>query len=335
MRPRVIMVLAIATIVLGGVLLVPAAYARLGGGDTAGSGGGAQAGTGSTKVAAQAVLAAPPPPTLAAAPVTVPFKGSFSSWALLDRTTGKISGAKNITATNSTESMIKIWIVSDYLRRLGNRAPSAERLKQASVAILDSNDTAAESLYSAGGRISVIQRLIDLCGLTETKISQKPGYESWWSFTEMSPRDAVRMGECVKSGKGAGPKWTKWVLDQMSKVRGTTANKDQHEESGGGRWGIIDGLPETITAQGPVSIKNGWTVLAYDSNWHVNCLAVTDRWVLAVMMRYPQKLGLAYGAGVCAGVATQLVTPHVGAALKVPKTAPAVSGAPDVRLPQR
>jgi hypothetical protein len=264
-------------------------------------------------------VAAPPPPTLVAGPVSVRFEGKFFSWALLDRETGQIFGAKNMTATNSTESMIKVWIVSDYLRRLGNQQPPATRLQQATVAILDSNDDAAESLYNAGGRAAVIQRLIKMCGLTDTEIGEMPGYEGWWSFTQMSPRDAVRMGDCIKSGKAAGPKWTGWVLDEMSKVRGTTADKDQHLTYGGGRWGIIDGLPESITDEEQVSIKNGWTILNYDGNWHLNCLAVTDQWVLAVMMRYPAKQGLDYGASVCASVAGQLVTPQVGAALKVPK----------------
>ena len=66
-------------------------------------------------------------------------------------------------------------------------------------------------------------------------------------------------------------------------------------------------------------MKNGWTRLAYDKNWHVSCLAFTDKWSLAVMMRYPGRAGLPYGAKMCATVATQLVTPQPGAALKVPQ----------------
>ncbi|MEU7865091.1 hypothetical protein [Nonomuraea sp. NPDC049141] len=38
-----------------------------------------------------------------------------------------------------------------------------------------------------------------------------------------------------------------------------------------------------------------------------------------MMLRYPQKSGLTYGAQVCASVASQLVTPQPGAALKVPQ----------------
>lgn len=169
--------------------------------------------------------------------------GNFLAWALLDRRTGRISGSANAHETSTTESMIKIWIVSDYLRRLGDQEPPADRLAQASAAIRDSDDQAAESLFRAGGGTNVTRRMIKMCGLTDTRISTRPGLEDWWSYTEMSPRDAVRMGECVKNGTAAGPRWTDWVLDEMTKVRGTT---DESDQPYGGRWGIIDGLPEEI-----------------------------------------------------------------------------------------
>ncbi|AVT31193.1 hypothetical protein C6361_18825 [Plantactinospora sp. BC1] len=311
MRPRVTLVLAITTVVLGGLLLVPAAYARL-----ADSGG-------STSSAEEAPVgiepSAPPPPTLAAAPVTVKGVDGFLGWALLDRESGKISGSKNMTSTNSTESMIKVWIVSDYLRRLGDKTPPSGTLKMASTAIRDSNDDSAETLYNRGGRGAVVDRLIKMCQLTDTRKVVPPGESSvWWSYTEMSPRDAVRMGECIKDGTAAGPKWTKWVLDEMTKVRGTTSARDQKLKQGGGRWGIIDGLSEGVLAQGPVGIKNGWTLINADGKWHLNCLAVSDDWVLSVMTRYSGRKGLDYGADVCASVASQLTTPQPGAVLKVP-----------------
>lgn len=323
MRPRVIMVLVLAAIVAGGVLLVPAAYARLDTDPVArlGTADAAHAtGTvGAAGAVAAAKLAAPVPPTLAAAPVTVKVDNGFFSWALLDRRTGSISGAPNRAATNSTESMIKTWLVSDYLRRLGGKSPPAAQLRNASLAIVDSDDNAAETLFRLGGGKPVIDRMITMCRLTDTEPVVPPGGRSvWWSYTEMSAQDAVRMGECVKNGTAAGPRWTRWVLDEMTKVRGTTAARDQRTTSGGGRWGIVDGLPEEITDQGPIAIKNGWTMIYADGLWHVNCLAVADNWVLAVLLRYPQRQGLDYGAGICASVATQLVTPQPGAALKVP-----------------
>ena len=148
MRPRVTMVLAIVAVLIGGVMLVPAAYARLSGGDALASIGGI--GGGAQNVPAPAPTT-PPPPTLAAGPVSVNFNGEFFSWALMDRETGEISGAKNMTSTSSTESMLKTWIVSDYLRQLGDKEPSASLKRDASLAIRDSNDDAANRVYKAAG----------------------------------------------------------------------------------------------------------------------------------------------------------------------------------------
>jgi hypothetical protein len=297
MRPRVILVAALACIVLGGLLLVPAAFAKLRDQPVAPSD------AGPTPTPAPEPPPPPPPPlTLASQRVSVKVDGFFS-WALLDRDTGRITGSRNLAATNTTESMIKVWLVADYLRRADERKrrPTAERLKQASVAIRDSNDGAAQSLYTAGGGNAVIRRLISVCDLTDTRV-----YSGWWSRTRMSARDAVRMGECVADGRAAGPTWTKWLMAEMRSVRGTTAKKDQRDESGGGRWGIVDGLPDEILEQG-VAIKNGWTPIGSDGKWHLNCLAVGKDWVLAVLMRYPVRLGLNYGSTVCRQVAKQLV----------------------------
>jgi hypothetical protein len=227
----------------------------------------------------------PGPPPLSPGRVRISGQG-FTSWALLDRKTGTISGSANSTdATTSTESMIKTWIASDYLRLLADAHAPPDRLDQLTRMIRDSDNTAAEDFYQADGADAVVQRMIRTCGLTETSIS-----EGWWSRTELSARDAVRLGACVADGRAAGPKWTNWILGEMRRVRGE------------GRFGIIEALPADAAAR--TSIKNGWTVVG--DEWHVNCLAIVDRYVLAVLTRYPESLGLDYGAGICRDVTTQL-----------------------------
>jgi hypothetical protein len=251
-------------------------------------------GHGELRIAAQP---APPQVTLTSRAVDVNAKGFFS-WSLLDRKTGKISGSANYTSeTNSTESMIKVWLTSDYLRLLGSKQPTAQRLAELSRMIRDSDDNAAEDIYQVSGRNNTIKRMISTCRLTETSI-----VNGWWSKTEISARDAVRLGDCVASGKAAGPKWTKWVLNEMRQVRGTVA-----QQPGGGRWGIIDALPQEAASD--VAIKNGWTLVFEDGTWHVNCLAVQSDWVLSVLTRYPSKLGKQYGADVCKQVTQQLMAP--------------------------
>ncbi|MGW0432447.1 serine hydrolase [Micromonospora sp. NPDC003197] len=305
MRSRLTLALTLAAVVLGGAVLIPTAYAELTSRDDGGT-----VGTGQTPAPSAAT---PAPPTLAPATVSVDTDG-FLSWALLERQTGTISGSQNLTATSSTESMIKIWIVSDVLRVLGDRSPTPQLLKWASAAIRDSDDDATNALYNGGGKDKIITRMIKMCGLTETKAIAPRGTTIWWSYTQISARDAVRLGECVRNGTAAGPKWTEWVLNEMSKVRGTTAPADQEARRGGGRWGIIDGLPEEITSGTRISIKNGWTAIGADQSWHVTCLAIADDWVLSVLMRYPTANGLDYGAQACASVASQLVTarPNTG-----------------------
>jgi hypothetical protein len=231
------------------------------------------------------VASQPAPPLMSPMPVNVPVQG-FLAWALLDRQSGAISGSANLaSATNSTESMIKAWISSDYLRRIGDTAPVLARLSLLTRMIRDSDDNAAEIIYDIGGYNSVIQRMITICALTETSI-----FDGWWSRTQMSARDAVRLGACIADGRAAGPRWTDWILGEMRQVRGE------------GRFGIIEALPAAVAAQ--TAIKNGWTIIG--NQWHLNCLAIIDRYVLSVLTRYPASLGIGYGAGVCRNVATQV-----------------------------
>jgi hypothetical protein len=252
-------------------------------------------GHGNLRIAAQP--APPPQPRLVAHAVSVDAKTNFLSWALLDRQTGKISGSPNyISGTSSTESMIKAWLTADYLRLLGNKQPTTQRLAELSRMIRDSDDKAAQDIYQVSGRNTAIKRMITVCGLTETSV-----VNGWWSKTQVSARDAVRLGQCVADGKAAGPKWTSWVLSEMRQVRGTVA-----QEPNGGRWGIIDALPAELAKD--VAIKNGWTLLYEDNDWHVSCLAIQSDWVLSVLTRYPAKLGKQYGADVCKQITEQLLT---------------------------
>jgi hypothetical protein len=294
MRPRVVL-LAVLAVTLGlAMLAVPAARARIASiGETA---AGASAAVAPRDHLLVAMQAPPPAPTLRARPVTMTVTG-FGAWAFLDRRTGKLTTSSNTSGTTSTESMIKAWITSDYLRRAdaSGVTPSSAVLAELSRMIRDSDDDAAEDIYRQDGYDAVIQRLISTCRLTDTSV-----YPYWWSRTQISARDAVRMGACIADGRAAGRKWTPWVLSEMRQVRGTIA-----QQPDGGRWGIIDGLPKPLSSE--ISMKNGWTQIGMDNSWHVTCLAIHRDWVLSVLVRYPASLGLKYGAAACASVTRQLV----------------------------
>ena len=273
----------------------------------------------------------PPPPAFVvpAGGVTKPATGAsaFFGWSLLDTKTGKIVGhsANAAHGTNFTESMIKVWIAADYLSRLTTvkRKPTTAELTDLKNMIIHSDDVIAQRYYhkSVGklaGYNAVIKRLNSVCGLHTT--IYKSG---WWSYTRMTPDDAARLGYCIANGTAAGP-YTSNLLGWMRDVTGTVDDQDYPEAygpkatTGGGRWGIVDGLPDSLAAQ--AAMKNGWEPDS-GGEWNISCLAIIGDNVLTVMVKYPWKGGaghtgdwryaanLSAGADACVSVARQLTQP--------------------------
>ncbi|MEV4131088.1 serine hydrolase [Dactylosporangium sp. NPDC049742] len=238
-----------------------------------------------TRKAAPAAPAAPslPPALLHPATVTVNATG-FWSWTVLDRRTGEMAGSPNATTTQRTASMIKAWLAADYLRRTPN--PSASNLRQLTSMIRNSDNTAASYFWTLDGRSASITRLVQMCGLTDSK-----AYIDWAS-TLLSARDAARMGACIGDGRAAGPKWTDWVLNEMRNVASSQ------------EFGIVPALP--AAEQATTAVKNGW-IARSDGKWHVNCLAIGTEWVLSVLTVYPSSKGMGYGAEICTSVTRQLL----------------------------
>ncbi|MET8906339.1 hypothetical protein [Micromonospora sp. NPDC004551] len=213
------------------------------------------------------------------------------SWSVLDKRTGKIIGSKNMNETSTTASMIKSWIVADYLRRAADagQTPSDAKLDDATQIIRDSDNTRAEQFYNSVGRSASIKRLIQMCGLTDSKVASDGG----WSRTQLSPRDTARLGLCIDDGRAAGPKWTKWLLNEMRQVRGV------------GDFGIRKAFPAKV--QKTIAIKNGWIDRQKEQEMHINCLAIGDTWTMGVMVRYPINMGYDYGMKNCEKITEALL----------------------------
>ncbi|WP_432833837.1 hypothetical protein [Dactylosporangium sp. CA-092794] len=237
-----------------------------------------------TRKAAPAAPTAPtlPPALLHPAPVAVNATG-FWSWTVLDRRTGAMAGSPNANTAQRTASMIKAWLASDYLRR--TPSPSKSNLSQLSTMIRNSDNNAASYFWGLDGKSASISRLVQICGLTDSK------YYIDWASTLVSARDAARMGACIGDGRAAGPQWTDWVLNEMRNVA-----KDQ-------KFGITPALPQPD--QAGTAVKNGW-IARSDGKWHVNCLAIGTDWVLSVLTVYPATKGQDYGADICESVTHQL-----------------------------
>ncbi|MGY0004717.1 hypothetical protein [Micromonospora sp. I033] len=220
------------------------------------------------------------------------IKGWYS-WSVLDKRTGAIIGSKNMNETSTTASLIKSWIVADYLRRTADagQTPSEAKLDDATQIIRDSDNTRAEQFYNSVGRSASIKRLIQMCDLTDSKVASDGG----WSRTQLSPRDTARLGLCIDDGRAAGPKWTKWLLNEMRLVRGV------------GDFGIRKAFPATVRKT--IAIKNGWIDRQKEQEMHINCLAIGDTWTMGVMVRYPIDMGYDYGMDNCEKITEALLRP--------------------------
>jgi hypothetical protein len=235
-----------------------------------------------------------PPPPLAVRPAKVSLDVSgWWGWSMIDLRTGKISGSANMAQTSTTASLIKAWIVADYLRRTAEagNTPSETRLAELTKIIRDSDNTLAERLYTTIGRTASIQRLLSICELTDSS----PAAGGGWSRTQLSPRDDARLGACIADGRAAGPDWTAWLLKEMRLVRGV------------GDFGIRKAFPPD--EQKTIAIKNGWVDRVTEQEYHVSCLAIGDGWSIGVMARYSIERGYTYGAEICQAVGEQLRNP--------------------------
>ncbi|SBT50758.1 serine hydrolase [Micromonospora auratinigra] len=220
------------------------------------------------------------------------IKGWYA-WSVLDKRTGKIIGSDNMGETSTTASMIKSWVVADYLRRAAEQGqtPSQAKLADATRIIRDSDNTRAQQFYESVGGAASIRRLISICKLTDSKVASDGG----WSRTMLSPRDTARLGLCIDDGRAAGPKWTKWLLNEMRLVRGD------------GDFGIRKAFP--AEQQQKIAIKNGWIDRQKEREYHVNCLAIGDTWTMGVMVQSPFGVpgGWQYGMDNCQKITEALL----------------------------
>lgn len=283
MRPRPVFVVSLAAIAVGAVVMVPAASAYFSGeADTPAT----TFEPGSAPEGAGALGASPG--RLTAPGEVVLDTDDFWAWAMVDLATGAVTGSANMDATSTTASMIKAWLAADFLRLAAEAGdePRPQRLDDIRVMIRDSENDPATRLYDELGGDESINRLIDICGLTDSEPSWR------WSLTRLSARDAARTAACIADGRAAGPEWTEWLLNEMRQVRGE------------GDFGIRKAFPPDVADE--IAIKNGYFARPEDGLWHLNCLATGHGWAMAVIQRYPEQLGKDHGAANCRSISEQL-----------------------------
>jgi hypothetical protein len=222
----------------------------------------------------------------------------FASFTLLDRLNGRRIGDPRSSQPMFSESTIKAWLAADLL---ATRAAEDEDLTPYETARMGamirlSDDNAAEVIWRWLGADQSIADMIRICRLQDTTV-----YPGWWSKTEISSRDLARLGDCIVPGKNKflSPTVGAPLLALMRSVDPTNA------------FGIQQARPAGPGVR--IAVKNGWTEHGGSDGtvWSVNCLGIwgtNNRWVLAVITRYPATNGLDYGADLCRRV-TRAVIP--------------------------
>ena len=214
----------------------------------------------------------------------------YYTWALINRSTGAITGS-NVSRTAFSESTVKVWLAADFLR--AHPQPTSDEQAELSTLIRDSNNAAADHIWRVNGGNAGISRMIKTCKLTDTKV-----YSGWWSKTMISARDLARLGLCVTNGTATGETgevkaWADWILNEMRHVRGS------------GLFGIKLALPPEDASL--VGIKNGWFNHGFDGQWRVHCLGVHPDWSLAILTTYPSARGRTWGEKTCESVTRQVL----------------------------
>jgi hypothetical protein len=244
-------------------------------------------------VAASSPVTSTPPPasTVFDTGMTTPhdhYVGLWMSWSLVDNTDGRRVGSANSTTerTNS-ESSIKAWITTDFLRIAGQKGRALQAGDRATIdaAIRKSDDQAAQRLYLRLGGDEVLRDLKTVCGVGVS--TARRGY---WSYTQISAADATTILDCVLDKAPTYPGGDEIVADL-------------HDVAADNAFGI----PQALPAGTKFAVKNGWTAHSATGKWNVDCVASWDHYTLAVLTRYPMARKLDYGATVCRDVAATVL----------------------------
>ncbi|MBI4498903.1 MAG: serine hydrolase [Chloroflexi bacterium] len=277
-------------------------------GDVARSGAGEP-----SQQADHAVSSAPPTPAAPVPVEAVPYPGTYLihplatlapeaaryldgrqgtvAVAVYDGLDGNRYGHQSLVRLRSA-SIIKVAIMAALLDRVQRqgRSVSPQEHRLLSAMIQWSDNAATTALLRRAGGPPAVQEYLRRIGLTHTQVNP-----SAWGYTLTTASDMVRLVAQLYFQQILTPELCQYALDLM---RGVTPAQ---------RWGITGGLP----ASASVALKNGWYPENDDgSNWRVHSIGAVEAgdraYIIAVLTRYPQELGMAYGQETIAGVAQRI-----------------------------
>ena len=171
--------------------------------------------------------------------------GMTAGYVVFDRAAGRVTVQHNAHHRFRSASVVKILIALDYLaaRRAGTEIPANDLALLRSM-LRASDDDAATTLWTRGGRARVIERMTAALRLTDTAPPPvgKPGF---WGYTAISAADVVRMYRYLLDP--AHRRFGAFIMGHLRRATQCAADGfDQY-------FGIPAALPR------PWAIKQGWS----------------------------------------------------------------------------
>jgi hypothetical protein len=207
-------------------------------------------------------------------------------FTIADLGTGRSIDQPAVQQAVRAASVIKTAIAVMALGR--GKALSAGQRGDLKAAMEESDNGAAERLWVLGGGAAALTSLAHRLGMNHTTASRA------WGFTTTTAGDLATLMAAVAEGRVLDPDRTAELLGLMRDV------------TPGERWGIPVAVGRGAPGP-PPAVKNGWYPDTDQPVWRVNCLALVGPapgTVLAIMTRYPQRLGVGYGEQTCALIAS-------------------------------
>lgn len=178
--------------------------------------------------------------------------GVRAGYVVFDRQTGKVTARHDAHRRFRSASVVKILIAIDYLE--SHRVVPRSDLALLGRMLRASDDAAATSFWTRGGRGRIVERTAHRLGLTDTAPppADKPGF---WGYTSLSAMDVVRAYRYLLDR--ATPRVRDLVLGHLRNA----------ERCGSDGFDQYFGIPGAVPR--PWAVKQGWS--GYGSTPPVRC----------------------------------------------------------------
>ncbi len=206
-----------------------------------------------------------PSPSARPTPSPVVPAGVTAAFAVYDRQTGTFTEQRNTTLRFRSASLVKLFIVLDYLwnRGPGYAIPAADR-GRLDLMLRSSDDNAASYFWGLAGRGAIVTRMVNRLGLKDTQ--PPPPEHSGWGSTAVTAGDLVRVYRYLLDSAPAPVR--DYVMGNLR--QSTRCGTDGFDQS--------FGIPSAFGR--PWAVKQGWYEFAAAPKNCVNPAAATGSGVV-------------------------------------------------------